>query len=99
MVGRRKISMGFIFDKQRRHVTFSKRVKGLFKKAQELCHLTGAAARIVCLSEAGNASTSPTLLLSTIKKETMDTGDCSPSCSNIAIIPVAAPSQLLVHNH
>ncbi|KAF3772913.1 Agamous-like MADS-box protein [Nymphaea thermarum] len=57
MVGRRKISMGFISDQQRRHVTFSKRRKGLFKKAQELCCLTGATIGIVCFSEAGNAFT------------------------------------------
>uniref|UniRef100_A0A5K0ZJ19 MADS-box domain-containing protein n=1 Tax=Nymphaea colorata TaxID=210225 RepID=A0A5K0ZJ19_9MAGN len=57
MVGRRKISMGFISDQRRRHVTFSKRRKGLFKKAQELCCLTGATIGIVCFSEAGNAFT------------------------------------------
>ncbi|XP_031505430.1 uncharacterized protein LOC116267705 [Nymphaea colorata] len=58
MVGRRKISMGFISDQRKRHVTFSNRRKGLFKKAQELGCLTGATIGIVCFaSEAGNAFT------------------------------------------
>ncbi|KAF3773968.1 hypothetical protein EJ110_NYTH54174 [Nymphaea thermarum] len=46
-----RTSMGWISDWQRRHVTFSKRRKDLFKKAQEL---TGATVGIICFSEAGN---------------------------------------------
>ncbi|KAF3772517.1 Agamous-like MADS-box protein [Nymphaea thermarum] len=56
-MGKRRISMGWISDRQRRHVTFSKRRKGLFKKAQELCCLTGATIGIICFSEAGNPFT------------------------------------------
>ncbi|KAF3772181.1 Agamous-like MADS-box protein [Nymphaea thermarum] len=46
-----------IADKQKRHVTFSKRRNGLFKTAQELCSLTGATIAIVCFSEAGRPFT------------------------------------------
>ncbi|KAF3773967.1 Agamous-like MADS-box protein [Nymphaea thermarum] len=56
-MGKRRISMGWISDRQRRHVTFSKKRKGLFKKAQELCCLTGATIGIICFSEAGNPFT------------------------------------------
>ncbi|KAF3772514.1 hypothetical protein EJ110_NYTH55127 [Nymphaea thermarum] len=46
--------MGWISDRQRRHVTISKRRKGLFKKAQELCCLTHATVNIICFNVAGN---------------------------------------------
>ncbi|XP_031505377.1 uncharacterized protein LOC116267653 [Nymphaea colorata] len=48
--------MGWISDRFRRHVTFSKR-KGLLKKTQESCCLTGATIGVICLSEAGNPFT------------------------------------------
>ncbi|KAF3789858.1 Agamous-like MADS-box protein [Nymphaea thermarum] len=56
-MGKRRTGMGRISDRQRRDVTFSKRRKGLFKKAQELCCLTGATVGIICISEAGNPFT------------------------------------------
>ncbi|KAK4340123.1 hypothetical protein RND71_041585 [Anisodus tanguticus] len=40
--GRRKIAIKPIDNQSGRHVTFSKRRLGLFKKASELCILTGA---------------------------------------------------------
>ncbi|WMV26646.1 hypothetical protein MTR67_020031 [Solanum verrucosum] len=40
--GRRKIAIKPITNQNSRHVTFSKRRLGLFKKASELCILTGA---------------------------------------------------------
>ncbi|PHU10373.1 MADS-box transcription factor 23 [Capsicum chinense] len=40
--GRRKIAIKPIDNQNSRHVTFSKRRSGLFKKASELCILTGA---------------------------------------------------------
>ena len=43
--GRRKIEIEYIDDKQRRHITFSKRKAGISKKAYELSRLTGAQVR------------------------------------------------------
>ncbi|GMH23887.1 hypothetical protein Nepgr_025730 [Nepenthes gracilis] len=42
-----------ISDKNKKHVTFSKRRSGLFKKASELCVLCGAEVAIITCSEAG----------------------------------------------
>ncbi|XP_031504474.1 agamous-like MADS-box protein AGL61 [Nymphaea colorata] len=46
-----------IEDKQKRHVTFSKRRNDLFKKAEEICSLTRAAIAIIYFGEAGNPFT------------------------------------------
>ncbi|XP_031504464.1 agamous-like MADS-box protein AGL29 [Nymphaea colorata] len=46
-----------IEDKQKRHVTFSKRRNDLFKKVEEICSLTRATIVIICFSEAGNPFT------------------------------------------
>ncbi|XP_031504462.1 MADS-box protein SOC1-like [Nymphaea colorata] len=46
-----------IEDKQKRHVTFSKRRNDLFKKVEEICSLTGATIAIIYFSEAGNPFT------------------------------------------
>ncbi|KAF3783432.1 Arginine metabolism regulation protein I [Nymphaea thermarum] len=46
-----------IADKQKRHVTISKRRNDLFKKAEDVCSLTGATIAIICFSEAGNPFT------------------------------------------
>lgn len=51
--GKRKIRMEKIENQQYRMVTFSKRRKGLFNKAQELCSLTGSSIAALVLSEAG----------------------------------------------
>lgn len=48
--GRRKIAIKPIANQNKRHVTFSKRRLGLFKKASELCILTGAEIAIVVQS-------------------------------------------------
>ncbi|KAF3772515.1 hypothetical protein EJ110_NYTH55128 [Nymphaea thermarum] len=61
--------MGWISVRQRRHVTFFKRKKGLFRNAQQLCCLTGATIGIICFSEAGIPSPSPTLLCPMIETE------------------------------
>ncbi|GAB2299121.1 hypothetical protein Dimus_033193 [Dionaea muscipula] len=55
--GRCKIPMAKIDVKRKNHVTFSKRRKGLFKKASELYVLTGAEIAIVTFSGAGKAFT------------------------------------------
>ncbi|KAK2437644.1 agamous MADS-box protein AGL29 [Trifolium repens] len=41
-MGRRKVKMEYVKDKDARHVTFSKRKNGLFKKASELSTLCNA---------------------------------------------------------
>ncbi|KAI3965778.1 hypothetical protein MKX01_010735 [Papaver californicum] len=51
--GRKKIKMEKIIDKSRLQVTFSKRRKGLFKKASELSVLTGAQIALIVFSPAG----------------------------------------------
>ncbi|KAH7845871.1 hypothetical protein Vadar_006896 [Vaccinium darrowii] len=52
-LGRRKIEMRLIESKQARQVTFSKRRFGLFKKASELCTLTGCEIALVVFSPSG----------------------------------------------
>ncbi|CAA0806757.1 Agamous-like MADS-box protein AGL62 [Striga hermonthica] len=49
--GRQKIAIAKIEDKNRRQVTFSKRRPGIFRKASELCVLTGAEVAVVVHSE------------------------------------------------
>ncbi|KAJ8445088.1 hypothetical protein Cgig2_029460 [Carnegiea gigantea] len=51
--GRRKIPIQVIEDRTRKHVTFSKRRAGLFKKASELCALCGVEMAILTFSERG----------------------------------------------
>nr|XP_043618452.1 agamous-like MADS-box protein AGL62 [Erigeron canadensis] len=51
--GRKKIEIKKIEEQNTRQVTFSKRRNGLFKKASELCILTGAQAAIIVSSPAG----------------------------------------------
>ncbi|XP_078150549.1 agamous-like MADS-box protein AGL61 [Carex rostrata] len=52
--GKRKIPMELIEKENYRQVCFSKRRKGLFKKAEELSVLCGVNVRIVAFSPAGN---------------------------------------------
>ncbi|GFZ18852.1 MADS-box transcription factor family protein [Actinidia rufa] len=54
-MGRRKIEMKLIPSKDARQVTFSKRRVGLFKKASELCTLTGCEIAMVVFSPGGKA--------------------------------------------
>ncbi|GAA5933861.1 hypothetical protein JCM3775_000307 [Rhodotorula graminis] len=63
-VGRRKISIQFIEDKPRRHVTFTKRKSGLMKKAYELSTLTGTDCLVLVVSESGLVYTFSTPALS-----------------------------------
>eukprot|EP00039_Didymoeca_costata_P005463 m.81821 g.81821 ORF g.81821 m.81821 type:complete len:213 (-) comp12831_c0_seq2:56-694(-) len=51
---RKKIEIKYIQDKSRRHITFSKRRSGIFKKAYELSTLTGTEVLLVVASETGN---------------------------------------------
>lgn len=55
--GRRRRGVSFIDNKHRRHVTFSKRKKGLMKKAYELTTLTEAEVLVVVASETGQVYT------------------------------------------
>ncbi|GAA5891655.1 hypothetical protein JCM8208_007359 [Rhodotorula glutinis] len=63
-VGRRKITIQFIEDKPRRHVTFTKRKSGLMKKAYELSTLTGTDCLVLVVSESGLVYTFSTPALS-----------------------------------
>lgn len=53
--GRQKVDMKLIADESKRHVTFSKRRMGLFKKAAEINILTGAEVAAIVLSRHGKA--------------------------------------------
>lgn len=55
--GRRKIDIQFIQEKNRRSVTFSKRKKGIMKKAYELSVLTGSEILLLVASETGHVYT------------------------------------------
>ncbi|KAL6961261.1 hypothetical protein U1Q18_039026 [Sarracenia purpurea var. burkii] len=54
-LGRRKIEMKLIPSKHARQVAFSKRRFGIFKKASELCTLTGCEIAIIVFSPSGKA--------------------------------------------
>ncbi|KAG9133278.1 hypothetical protein Leryth_021800 [Lithospermum erythrorhizon] len=51
---RRKLEIKKIEDESKRHVTFTKRRQGPFKKAKELCEKSGDEVAIVSFSLAGN---------------------------------------------
>jgi len=55
--GRRRIDIKFIENKSRRQVTFSRRKRGLMKKAYELTTLTGTQALVLIASETGHVYT------------------------------------------
>ncbi|GJN35019.1 hypothetical protein PR202_gb23744 [Eleusine coracana subsp. coracana] len=50
--GKQRIDICYIQNKERRQVTFSKRRKGLFKKASELAQLCGARVAVIAFSPA-----------------------------------------------
>lgn len=56
-VGRKKINMEYIEGKNKRSVTFSKRKKGIMKKAYELNVLTGTQILLLVASESGHVYT------------------------------------------
>jgi hypothetical protein len=64
-MGRKKIGIEFVENRDARYVTFSKRKNGLFKKANELSILCNARVGIVGFTPAGNpfAFGSPTFLV------------------------------------
>lgn len=55
---RRKIEIKKIEDKAKKQVTFSKRRKGLFKKAKELSIMCGAQVGIIAISDTNKLYTS-----------------------------------------
>ncbi|PSS26344.1 MADS-box transcription factor [Actinidia chinensis var. chinensis] len=55
--GKKKIEIKLKESEAARTVTFSKRRKGLFKKAEELHHLTGADVAVIAFSAAGRPYT------------------------------------------
>ncbi|KAI9028276.1 hypothetical protein CLU79DRAFT_738564 [Phycomyces nitens] len=61
--GRRKIKIEYIEDKNRRHITFSKRKAGIMKKAYELSTLTGTQVLLLVVSETGLVYTFTTVKL------------------------------------
>ncbi|KAH7513098.1 hypothetical protein FEM48_Zijuj12G0160400 [Ziziphus jujuba var. spinosa] len=54
--GKRKLPMELIGKKENRMVSFSKRRKGLIKKAEEFHSLTGSSIALIVISEAGRPS-------------------------------------------
>lgn len=56
-MGRKKITMEYIEGKNKRSVTFSKRKKGIMKKAYELNVLTGTQILLLVASESGHVYT------------------------------------------
>ncbi|OAD00848.1 MADS-box transcription factor, partial [Mucor lusitanicus CBS 277.49] len=63
---RRKIKIEYIEDKNRRHITFSKRKAGIMKKAYELSTLTGTQVLLLVVSETGLVYTFTTTKLQPI---------------------------------
>eukprot|EP00727_Mastigamoeba_balamuthi_P000812 m51a1_g10728 putative mads-box transcription other eukaryote (322) ;mRNA; f:274235-275349 len=66
---RRKIAIEYISDRNRRHITFSKRKAGLTKKAFELSRLTGAQVLLLVASDTGHVYTFATPKLKPIIHE------------------------------
>ncbi|KAI7903555.1 uncharacterized protein BX663DRAFT_506883 [Cokeromyces recurvatus] len=64
--GRRKIKIEYIEDKNKRHITFSKRKSGIMKKAYELSTLTGTQVLLLVVSETGLVYTFTTTKLQPI---------------------------------
>ncbi|KAI3924390.1 hypothetical protein MKW98_032591 [Papaver atlanticum] len=56
-MGKRRIEIKKIEDRQKRNVAFTKRRHGLFKKAADLCRLTGADISLLVISPGGNPYT------------------------------------------
>jgi hypothetical protein len=56
-IGRRKIKIEYIQERNRRHITFSKRKAGIMKKAYELSTLTGTQVLLLVASETGHVYT------------------------------------------
>ncbi|KAI3873749.1 hypothetical protein MKX03_009834 [Papaver bracteatum] len=56
-MGKRRIEMKKIEDRQKRNVCFTKRRQGLIKKAADLCRLTGADISLLVISPGGNPFT------------------------------------------
>lgn len=54
---RRRLPIEFIHNKNRRHITFSKRKAGIMKKAYELSTLTGTEVMLLVASETGHVYT------------------------------------------
>lgn len=54
---KKKIEIKYIEEKPKRHITYSKRRGGVFKKAYELAELTHAQVLLVIASETGNIHT------------------------------------------
>ncbi|KAI3939298.1 hypothetical protein MKW92_043456 [Papaver armeniacum] len=53
-MGKRRIEIQKIEDRKKRNVAFTKRRQGLFKKAADLCRLTGADISLLVISPGGN---------------------------------------------
>ncbi|KAI3964629.1 hypothetical protein MKX01_020446 [Papaver californicum] len=56
-MGKKKIEIKKIDDRKKRSVTFTERCQGLFKKADELCRLTGADISLIVFSPNGKPFT------------------------------------------
>ncbi|KAI3924379.1 hypothetical protein MKW98_032580 [Papaver atlanticum] len=56
-MGKRRIEIQKIEDRKKRNVSFTKRRQGLFKKAADLCRLTGADISLIVISPGGKPYT------------------------------------------
>lgn len=56
-MGKRRIEIHKIEDRKKRNVSFTKRRQGLFKKAADLCRLTGADISLLVISPGGKPHT------------------------------------------
>ncbi len=68
-VCKRKFSIEYITDKNKRHITFSKRKAGIMKKAHELSVLTGTEVLLLVASETGHIYTFSTDKLKPLVEE------------------------------
>ena len=93
-MGKRKMSMTMIENEQHRMVSFSKRRKGLFKKAEELSALTGARTAILVVSQAGRPHSSvspPAVSLDSFVDEFLSTQPAAAAADDPPV-PAAASS-------
>ncbi|KAJ4972124.1 hypothetical protein NE237_005223 [Protea cynaroides] len=95
--GRRKIEMKRIDSDAARQVTFSKRRAGIFKKAHELCTLSGAKVAILLYSPAGNVfSFGYPCVQSTLDRFLKDEG--TPQESNLPLVDAYREAKIRLLN-
>ena len=99
--GRKKIPIKKIEETTSRQVTFSKRRTGLFKKASELCVLTGAEMAVLVQSPGGHcyAFGHPSVDAVIDRYMKYNTNDDTASKSNDALMSPKQPSLIEANQH